>query len=74
MDKASKHQIVLRTILNQDQILIHNLFTACGVRIDAKTLIAIFKLVDLGIPPYSICSLLNETSKQVQRETKLRKL
>ena len=70
MDKGSSshHQIVLKSILNPDQVLLHNLFTLCGVKIEPKTLITVFKLVDLGIPAESIVALLHDVARHAQRD------
>ena len=60
MERGSSHQIILKSLLSADQIVVHGLYSSCGVRIDTKTLIALWKLTDLGIPTHAILALLQD--------------
>ena len=61
MDKKS--QIVLKSLLNPEQLRLQQLYQLCGVKIDPKTLIQLWKLCELGIPPHLITGLLHDIAK-----------
>ncbi len=66
MDKtssSSSSQILLRSILTPEQILVQGLYQKCGVKIDAKTFLSIWKLCDLGIPAHAIVALIHDVAK-----------
>ena len=61
MDKKS--QIVLKSLLNPEQLRVQQLYQLCGVKIEPKTLIHIWKLCELGIPPQLILALVHDIAK-----------
>jgi hypothetical protein len=60
---ASSHQIILKSLLSPEQIIVQGLYASCGVKIHTKTFITLWKLCDLGIPTHAILSLLQDTAK-----------
>ena len=63
MDKNAKSQITLKSLLNPDQLRVQHLFHLCGVRIDSKTFLHLWKLCELGVPPHLITALLNDVAR-----------
>lgn len=60
--------IILKSLLSPDQIVVQSLYSSCGVRIDTKTFVAIWKLCDLGIPTHAILALLQDTAKYAAKK------
>ena len=67
MDK--KPQIVLKSLLNPDQLRIQQLYHLCGVRIEPKTLTILCKLCEQGIPPHLIIALLHDIARHPRKTT-----
>jgi len=65
MDKKS--QIVLKSLLNPDQLRLQQLFHLCEVRIEPKTLIILCKLCEQGIPPHLISALLHDIARHPKK-------
>ncbi len=60
---SSSNQLYFKSILSPEQLVVQSLYLQCGVKVDTKTFLAIWKLCDLGIPPHAVLSLLHETAK-----------
>ena len=66
MDKPSRSKscdFLVKSILTPEQLRVQNLYQKCGVNIDAKTFLSIWKLSDLGIPSHAIIALVHDVAK-----------
>ena len=66
MDKPSRSKscdFLVKSILTPEQLRVQNLYQKCGVNIDAKTFLALWKLCDLGIPSHAITALVHDVAK-----------
>jgi hypothetical protein len=59
---SSRH-LTIKSPLNPDQIRVLSLFHSCEVKVDNKTFLSVWKLVNLGIPPNVINNLLRDVAK-----------
>ncbi len=64
---TSSH-ITIKSALNPQQRLIQSLYAEVGIHLEEKTFIAIWRLVDLGIPPEEISKLLCDIAKYSKRK------
>lgn len=53
-------QILLKSILSPEQLKVQSLYQKCGVNIDPKTFLSLWKLCELGIPAHAITALLSD--------------
>ena len=60
LGQNTHHQFTLKSPLSPDQLRVLTLYHQCGVKIDNKTFISIWKLVNLGIPPSVIVDFLRD--------------
>ena len=60
------------TMLTPEKLEVFELWHQCGVNIDRKTFLQIWRLSEFGIPPKSIVSFLNEISKYYRGKPLLR--
>ena len=56
-------------ILTPEQMQILELWHQCGVNVDGKTFLQIWRLSEFGIPPKAIGTFLNEISKYYNQNT-----
>lgn len=62
MENKASSQILLKSILTPEQIKVQSLYQKCGVNIDPKTFLNLWKLCDLGIPAHAITALIIDIS------------
>ena len=71
MDKPqAPSETVLKSILTPDQLSVQSMWHKCEVTVDSKTFLHIWRLSELGIPPYNIVTLLNDIAKYSKKKTK----
>ena len=59
----SQHQqVLLKSPLSPDQIAVLGLFNACGIRLDNRTFLNVWRLVNLGVPPNVIVDILRDVA------------
>ena len=66
MDKPSRSKscdYLVKSILTPEQLRVQNLYKTCGVNIDARTFLSLWKLCDLGIPAHAITALVHDVAK-----------
>ena len=74
MDKPQPHsETVLKSILTPDQLNVQSMWHNCEVTVDPKTFLHIWRLSELGIPPYTILTLLNDIAKYPKKKAKYTK-
>jgi hypothetical protein len=66
--RSSSSQIILKSILNPEQLKVQSLYEKCGVHIDAKTFLSLWQLCDLGIPAHAINALIHDIAKSNARK------
>ena len=64
-----RRTLALTSPLSSDQLRILGLYKEVGIKLDNKTFLAIWKLVNLGIPPNVIVDLLRDIARhQIEPE------
>jgi len=58
--RPTTSQILMKSILKPEQVKVQILYQKCGVNIDPKTFLNLWKLCDLGIPANAVIALLND--------------
>ena len=67
--RSKSSQILMKSILKPDQLQVQNLYQKCGVNIDPKTFLNLWKLCELGIPAREITSFLHDIAS-AQKESR----
>ena len=67
---SKSSEIVLKSILNPEQLRVQSLWHQCGVKVDPKTFLQIWRLTELGIPPRAIRFFLNDLAKYSVKKEK----
>ena len=62
-------QIVLKSSLTPEQLRVQSLWHHCEAKVDSKTFLYIWQLVELGIPPHAIIRLLGDIAKYGKKRT-----
>jgi len=66
--RSTSSQILLKSILTPEQLKVQSLYQKCGVNIDAKTFLSLWKLCDLGIPAHAITALVHDIAANDSRK------
>ena len=67
--RSKSSLILMKSILKPDQLQVQNLYQKCGVNIDPKTFLNLWKLCELGIPAREITSFLHDIAS-AQKESR----